>query len=242
MTLPAGFDPSVNHTIGVNKVGDTFYFALDGIAQPSRPAPMPLGCQLGLVTEDSTAVFTGVSVLDRNAWGSSLAGTDAGNIYGGGLQAGYWIENDPTSLESASLGAGWNSIYGKAGLASSNYTVSASARLVSSGTTSAHPKYGIYVCYVDENNYVQEWIDPTNNQFVSHVLLGGVDEGWTTSTLPTLFDTSLGHVLSATKSGSSYTLDLDGVAQPSRTGPTTGCQIGAVTEDATANYRSISAG
>jgi glucosylceramidase len=242
MALPSGFDPSVNHTIGVNKVGDTFNFTLDGVTQPSRPAPVPLGCQIGLVTEDTAAAFTNVTVLDRNAWGNSLGGTNAGNIYGGGLQAGSWIENDPTSLESTSLGAGWNSIYGKAGLASSNYTVSASARLVSTGTTSAHPKYGIYACYVNENNYVQEWIDSTNDQFVSHVILGGVDEGWTTSTLPALFDTSIGHVLSATKSGSSYTLNLDGVAQPSRTGPTTGCQIGAVTEDAAANYRSISAG
>ena len=242
MALPTGFDPSVNHTIGVNKVGDTFNFTLDGVSQPSRSAPIALGCQVGLATEDTAAVFTGVNVFDRNAWGNSQGGSDAGNIYGGGLQAGSWTENDPMSLESTSLGAGWNSVYGKAGLASSNYTVSASARLVASGTTSAHPKYGIYACYVNENNYVQEWIDPTNNQFVSHVVLSGVDQGWTTSTLPSGFDTSVGHVVSATKSSGTYTLKLDGVAQPSRSGPTTACQVGAVTEDSAVNYRSISAG
>ncbi len=238
-TLPTGFNPAVAHTIGVDKSGDTFRFTLDGVAQPSRPAPVPAGCQVGLVTEDSTAAFTALTVLDRKAWGDSRYGTNATNIYGGGPQRGAWIINDSASIENTGLGSGWNSTFGSAGLFASDYTVSAAARRVAVGTTSAHPKYGIYACYRDDSNYVQAWIDPSNSQFATHVLVGGSDLGWTTSALPGGFDPTASHTIASVKTGSGFTFTLDGVTQPSRTAAITGCQIGAVTEDVAANFRSI---
>jgi glucosylceramidase len=236
--LPTGFNPSAPHTIGVDKVSGTFSFTLDGVAQPSRPATMP-GCQAGLVTEDSTAVFTNISVQDRLAWGDSRYGTDGANIFGGGPTQGSWIANNTNSLESTSLGSGWSSIYGHAGMSASNYTLSAGLLRVSAGTTSAHPKYGIYGCYRDENNYVQAWIDPTNNQFVTHAIVAGSDLGWSPQTLPGGFNPAASHTIATTKSGSTFSFTLDGVAQSPRTAAITGCQVGAVTEDTAANYRNI---
>jgi len=238
-TLPSGFNPSSTHTIGVDKSGSTFSFTLDGVAQPSRPAPIP-GCQVGLVTEDSTAAFTNLNVQDRLAWGDSRYGTNSGNPYGGGPVRGSWIVNNTNSLESTSLGSGWNSIYGKAGLSATTYTVSASVRRVAAGTTSSNPKYGIYGCYQNDANYVQAWIDPNANQFVTHALAGGTDLGWSPQTLPAGFNPTVNHTIAVAKSGSTFSFTLDGVTQSSRSAALTGCQIGAVTEDAAANFRNIS--
>ncbi len=236
--LPSGFNPAVAHTIGVNKVGSTFEFTLDGVAQPSRPAPIP-GCQLGLVTEDTRASYSALTVYDRLAWGSSRNGANAANIYGGGLRRGPWTVNDTKSLMGTGLGSGWNAIYGVDGIQSSNYTMSASVRRVKAGTTSAHPKYGVFACYRDDSNYVQAWLDPSNNEFVTHALVGGVDLGWSPTTLPGGFDPATGHTISVTKSGSTFTFKLDGVTQGTRTAAISGCQIGLVTEDVAANFRAI---
>lgn len=236
--LPVGFDPAVAHTIGVNKVGDTFQFTLDGVAQPSRPAPIP-GCQLGLVTEDTRASYSALTVYDRLAWGASRHGANAGNIYGGGLVRGPWTINDVASVMSTGLGSGWNSIYGVDGIQSGNYTVSTAVRQVKAGTTSAHPKYGIYACYRDDENYVQAWLDPTTHEFVTHAIVGGVDSGWSPTTLPSGFNAATAHTISVTKSGSTFTFTLDGVTQSARTASISGCQIGLVTEDVQANFRSI---
>lgn len=237
--LPGGFNPNTAHTLSWNKSGDTFTFAIDGVAQPSRPAPIP-GCQVGLVTEDTTATFSALTVYDRLEWGASRAGNDAANIYGGGVVRGPWTVNDVDSLMSTGVGTGWNSIYGVDGIQSANYTVAAKVRQVKAGVTSAHPKYGIYACYYDDDNYVQAWIDPTNSEFVTHALVGGVDLGWSPTSLPGGFDPETNHTISVTKLGSSFTFTLDGVTQSSRSASISNCQIGLVTEDVAANFREIS--
>ncbi len=239
-TLPAGFNHGAYHTIAVDKTGDTFRFTLDGVTQPSRTATISGGCQIGLVTEDTRADFTNVKVRDRLQWGDSLNGSNAGNIYGGGLTRGNWVVNSANSVQATSLGSGWNSLYRGAGLRTADYTLSASVRRVAAGTTSAFPKYGVYGCYVNDQNYVQAWIDPVSNQFVSHVLVGGTDLGWSgTKALPAGFNPSTNHTIVVTKSGSTFQFTLDGVAQPSRTAAISGCQVGAVTEDVRANYRNF---
>jgi glucosylceramidase len=238
--LPSGFNPASTHTLTVDKSGSTFNFTLDGVAQPSRPDPIG-NCQIGLVTEDSSVTYTNTTMLDRLAWGDSQHGTNAGNIYGGGTLRGDWIVNSPNSLESTSTGTGWSSMFGVAGIRTSDYTVSASLRRVAAGGTSAFPKYGIYACYYDDSNYIQSWIDPNSNQFVSHALVGGTDLGWSgTAALPSGFDPSASHTISVTKTGSTFTFTLDGVAQPSRTAALSNCQVGVVTEDTKANYRNFS--
>ncbi len=135
-TLPAGFDFSAFHTIKMDKVGTTFRFWLDGVPQPSRTATIAGGCQIGLITEDTTADYVNVGVVDRLQWGNSVNGANAGNIYGGGPTRGEWVVNSPTSLQTVSLGDGWNSIYRGAGLRTADYTLNATVRRVAAGTTS----------------------------------------------------------------------------------------------------------
>lgn len=208
-----------------------------------RTAAIAGGCQVGLVTEDTRAGYANLEVLDRLQWGDSVHGVAGGNPHGGGLVRGDWAVNSPTSVQSTSLGAGWSSIYRGAGLRTSDYTVSTTARRIGVGTTSAAPKYGIYGCYYDDENYVQAWVDPVSNEFVSHVLVGGVDLGWSgKQPLPSGFDPARSHTISVTKSGSTFQFSLDGVAQPSRTAAVSGCQIGAVTEDSRVNYRNLVVG
>ncbi|MEV4511241.1 hypothetical protein AB0K00_19985 [Dactylosporangium sp. NPDC049525] len=238
--LPGGFNTGVAHKLTVDRQGSTFRFALDGVAQPSRTVAITGGCQIGLVTEDTAAEFTNAQVLDRLEWGDARFGSNPGNIYGGKAVRGGWVVNAPQSLESTSLGSGWSSIYGAAGIRTTDYTLSASVRRVAAGTTSTSPKYGVYGCYNDDLNYVQAWIDPVNNAFVSHVLVGGTDLGWSgVQALPGGFNPAVPHTVTVTKTGSTFTFKLDGVAQPSRTAALSNCQVGAVTEDVKANYRAV---
>ena len=237
--LPLGFNPGENHTLAVDKSGTTFRFTLDGVAQPSRTANLS-SCQIGLVTEDTAADYSAVTVRDRLEWGDSVNGTNGGNIYGGGLARGNWAINSPTSIMSTSLGTGWSSLYRGAGIRTADYSLSATVRRVAAGTTSPFPKYGVYGCYYNDANYVQAWIDPLAGEFVSHVLVGGTDQGWTgKKALPAGFNPAASHTIVVTKTGSTFQFTLDGVAQPSRTAALSGCQVGAVTEDTKANYRDV---
>lgn len=238
-TLPTGFNPANTHTLTADKSGLTFRFTLDGVDQPSITANMPAGCQTGLVTEDSAVAFTNATVTDRLAWGNSTHSANAANIYGGGLIRGNWVVNNPTSLESTSVGSGWSSMFGAAGVRTTNYTVSSKVRRVAAGTTSAAPKYGIYGCYYDDSNYLQAWIDPVSGQFATHALVAGNDLGWSGNALPGGFNPATDHTIAVVKSGTTFSFTLDGVAQPARTASLSGCQIGAVTEDTKANYRGI---
>jgi glucosylceramidase len=237
--LPAGFDPAAFHTLTAEREGITYRFFLDGVEQPSRDAPIP-GCQIGLVTEDTAAQYQGLEILDRVPWGDSVLGDDASNVYGGGFQRGDWVVNNSASVGANSVGSGWSSIYRGAGMDDSSYTMSATVERIGVGTTSPYPKYGVYACYRDDENYVQGWIDPVAGEFVSHVLVNGVDLGWGgTQALPAGFDPAVDHTITATKTGTTFAFALDGVAQPSRTAAVSDCQIGLVTEDVRAVYRGV---
>jgi glucosylceramidase len=237
--LPTGFDPGVFHTITAQREGITYHFFVDAVEQPSRQAPIA-GCQVGLVSEDTAVEYQALSLLDRIPWGDSLYRNSPSNIYGGGLQRGDWVVDNSASVGSNSLGSGWSSIYRGAGMNDSSYTLTATATRLQAGTTSAYPKYGVYGCYKDDSNYVQAWIDPNAGEFVTHVLVNGTDLGWGgTQALPVGFDPTQAHTIIVQKSGSTFTFQLDSVAQPSRTAAISGCQIGLVTEDVRALFRGV---
>src|SRR5690606_27872092 len=89
----------------------------------------------------------------------------------------------------------------------------------------------------DVNNYVQAWIDPTSDNFVTHAVVGGVDLGWNNVALPGGFDEKEYHTISVTRSGNSFTFSLDGVTQQTRTAAVGNGQVGLVSDDLTANCR-----
>ena len=214
---------------------------MDGVAQPSLTRSVSTYlpyCQLGLVTEDATANFTGLKVANHDAWGASVAGNDTANKYGGGVQTGSWTVNNSQGLdETTNDGDSWDSIFGDSNLTAPNYTFSAGMAQVSKGTNS--PKYGMYACYKDGSNYMSGWIDSTNGQFDVHSVVGGTASGWATTALPTGFDPTVQHVVKVAKSGGTYTFSIDGVTQTNATATLSGCQVGLVTQDTRVQYRSV---
>jgi GH43 family beta-xylosidase len=67
--LPAGFDPTVFHTLKVVKSGAVYTFSLDGVQQQQRTFtgatfPVLLNGQPGLVTEDTQADYRNVAVTN----------------------------------------------------------------------------------------------------------------------------------------------------------------------------------
>lgn len=245
-SLPGGFSPTSAHTLGWRRSGSTMTFQLDGAAEPALSTAVNTAlpyCQLGLVTEDSAVSYQSFSVTDNDAWGNSVHGTDGSNPYGGGLEAGTWRVNDHRSADSMSTGSGWNSIYTDPTLTSTTYSYSAQARRVATGgTPGVAPKYGIDACYIDGSNYVQGWIDPTNDAFVTHGEDHGTEIPWTSVPLPTGFDPTIPHTIGVTRTGAGYAFTLDGAAMRTVTTSTSfaGCQVGLVTQDTKVDFRLIS--
>jgi hypothetical protein len=194
-------------------------------------------CQVGLVTEDHRAEFRNLSVIDPLRWGSSQLGTNTGKIYAGGVRRGDWAVASPQSVTATTLGSGWSSLF--RGYLSGDGTVSVSGQAVQAGTTSSFPKYGVYAAYRDENNYVQGWIDPTSGNYVTHAVVGGTDLGWVNNALPGGFNAHAQHTIAATRIGNSFAFTLDGVAQQTRVAAVGDGQVGVVSEDYRANFRSF---
>ncbi|MDQ6686321.1 MAG: hypothetical protein M3Z50_01700 [Actinomycetota bacterium] len=175
-----------------------------------------------------------------NTWGNSTYGTDSGTIYAGGLQTGTWAHLSQTATSSTALGAGWASTYnGDASL--TNDVVTADLQHVTSGTTSAYPKYGIYAAYHDVTHYVQAFIDPGSCLcFVAHVR-NNTDDRYFNTALPTGFDASAWHTIKVVRAAASFTFNLDGELQDQHSDFDIGAaQMGLVTEDTTANYQNVS--
>lgn len=233
--LPVGFVAGVAHNISVRRTDNTYTFYLDGVQQQTRSAILGAGCQLGLVTEDYRAEFTNVALIDPSRWGSSQLGTNAGNIWDGGVRRGDWAVAGVDSTTINTLGTGWSSIY--RGYVQGNQTVSVRAQGIKPGTTASWPKYGVYAAYRNQDNYVQGWIDPTSDNFVTHARVSGVDLGWVNNPLPGGFNEKLYHTISVTRSANTFTFLLDGVQQQTRVAMMGDGQFGLVSEDYRANFR-----
>ena len=177
--LPGGFVETNPHTVSVTRSGDSFAFYLDGALKQTRTADVGEACQVGLVTEDYRANFDNVNLIDPLRWGSSLQGTNSANIWAGGPRRGDWAVSGIDSATITSQGSGWASLF--RGYLQGDQTVSVQAQAIDPGTTSSFPKYGVYAAYVNENNYVQAWIDPTSDDFVTHAVAGGATLAGTTS-------------------------------------------------------------
>jgi hypothetical protein len=232
--LPGGFVSTVAHNVKVQRKGDDFTFWLDGTQQQTRTVAIE-ECQAGLVTEDYSAQFRNVSIIDPSLWGNSQSGTNGGNIWDGGLMRGDWAVAGPQSAQITSLGTGWSSIF--RGYKQGDNTVSVQAQAVKAGTTSSFPKYGIYASYLDEGNYAQAWIDPTSHNYVTHGKAGGADLGWNNIALPGGFNQNAYHTISVTRAGNVFSFYLDGALQQTRTMAVGNGQPGLVSEDYAANFR-----
>lgn len=188
----------------------------------------------------ATFTWSGTPAIDPSGWGDSSLSANGANPFGGGLRTGTWTITDADTLSQTALGGGmWPSIY--VGYPDrSDFTADVEMTGVTRGTTAANPKYGMYACYRDESNYMQAWIDPDEDEFVSHAVVGGTDLGWSPVGLPGGFDPTDPHVMRAQRTGNSFAFSLDGSLLQTRVAPVPQeCQLGLVTEDYAVNFDDI---
>ena len=223
--LPSTFDWTVAHNIRVERNWSGNYkFFLDGALQQTRQIGNIVG-QMGLVTEDTKANYTNVKMDSTQGWGDPAYD---------GLQNGKYEILSARDVVGWATGLGWKGLWRKAAPTTANYTLESGIRLKAQGPT-GYPKYGFFVCYQDDRNHMTVWLDPRYGVLASHAVAGGVDLGWQNVALGTFSFTST-HTVKVFRSGSSFTVYVDGVQKHVRSVGLTSCQTGLVSEDAQVEY------
>lgn len=191
---------------------------------PNLGTPVPGGLSLPLPSGEGLACST---CNIYYGWGSSASGT---------LVKGTWNLISDTAASITSLGAGWQHLF-RGDVASTDYTVSAQAKWVATGTTSNYPKYGIYATYKDSSNYVAAFLDKNNKVLATFGKVQGVDQNWQNSRINVNFGQF--HTIKVVKNGTTFQFYLDNKLYQTRTFNISNGQIGLVTEDTKADYQNV---
>lgn len=119
--------------------------------------------------------------------------------------------------------------------AATNYTAEFHAKQMARGT-SASPRYGATFSYVDENNYGVAMLSSKNNRLETHMVVGGVSQGWVNAALPAGFDYSKWHNIRVEKSGSKFNIYVDNMLKVTSSANLGGGKVGYVSEDTHADF------
>ncbi len=224
-TLPTGLNWSVAHNLRIERSwsGEHKFF-LDGVLQQTRQLGNVIG-QMGLVTEDTQANYTNVRMDPTQGWGDPAVD---------GYQNGQYEIRSARDVIGWATGSGWKGLWRQAPRTTAGYTVEAGVRLRGQGST-PYPKYGVYGCYQDARNHMTTWLDPKSGVLATHAVAGGVDLGWQNTPLGT-FTFTTAHTVKVVRSGSTFTVYLDGVQRQVRSVGLTTCQTGLVSEDTQVEY------
>jgi GH43 family beta-xylosidase len=178
-------------------------------------------------------------------WGNAFGDAAEGDTTDG-VRAGNWSVRSASSAGLGSFGGySWTRLFKASNPNFQTYTVSADLQWVATGSTSAFPKYGIYACYDDRNNWVTAWIDRKYMVLATYAVVQGTAQSWQNAPLPAGFDPTRYHTLTVRKMGATFTFYLDGVQLQQRVFPgtfpvLTNGQVGLITEDTEANYQNVS--
>jgi GH43 family beta-xylosidase/uncharacterized protein YjdB len=226
--LPDAFDFRIYHNLRVDKVGNNFKFYVDGKLTMERDYNISNG-QIGLITVDTKTDFRNVS-LDAYGWGVSASGKPV---------EGKWLPKSSSEISGLTAGPGWMQIF-NGDLERNDYTVEAEARQVAVGGTQAFPKYGIYACFKDKDNFVTAWLDPKYEGFVTFARVNGQDQQWINADLKnTGFKYSDFNKIKVEKIGSTFKFYLNGVLKLTRNFNISNGQIGVISEDVKTEYKNI---
>lgn len=202
----------------------------------------------GLFCESAQAEFDGYRVTNGcldTFEGSALAwtGSEAGAPTSGTWQvtdlrpAGDQGQPEWRVLRQDQMGTSgglWRSIF-RPGRARS-YEFSVALAQLDLGTTSSTPRFGIYSCYSNEQNYSVAFIDVKNRRFSTSAVVAGQDAGWQHTSWPIGFNPTLFNTIRVAKDAGSQSFYLNGVLMQTRSIAITDGQIGLVTEDAKSYY------
>lgn len=216
------------HNMKVTKLGSSFDFYIDGVLMQNRILDITNG-QTGLVTEDAKADYKNASVSNYG-WFESISGTAV---------TGTWTYYNNNSASLSSLGNTWPD-WAKTFIGNSylyDYSASANIKLVAKGTTADYPKYGIYACYKDANNYVGAFLESTTRQFVTYAVVDGVSQDWMGTALNITYTNY--HNVKVEKAGSTFKFYVDGSLKQTRIFNIAYGQIGLVAEDAKADFKNV---
>jgi GH43 family beta-xylosidase len=212
--LPVNFDFSAPHTILISKSGAGEYaFSLDGEVMDQRSETVDFG-HVGVFSNSTGVHFRNVTLRATNfGWGDAFGDAAEGlprswSVPSSGFARGNWSITDAATVESANTGSNWDTLY-QGNPNFSRYSVQVNTRVLENGIGDTPPSYGLIVCHDDRNNQLTLWIDAAQNTLAWKAVVKGQASSQSVA-LPAGFDTAGTHMLSATKSGSSFTFLLDG--------------------------------
>lgn len=232
------------HEVKVIKIGSEFRFYVDGRYVGKRIADIDKG-QIALSCVDTKASYRDIAVQPTTVfdpdthqgeesnfgWGTSISGMP---------ESGEWIKESATSLASNSFGNGFRSTF--TGGYRANYVVSSKIQHIATGNTDPFPKYGLFACYVDGDNYVAAFIDKKYGLATQVRVNGaGPDGGPEWINLPADFSTNYNepHEIKVAKVNNEFRFYVDGKYVGKRMANISKGQIGLVTEDTKAKYTEI---
>ncbi|MCR2808033.1 family 43 glycosylhydrolase [Paenibacillus soyae] len=118
----------------------------------------------------------------------------------------------------------------------SDYTAEFHLKQMKQGN-SANPVYGVVFSYTNESNYGTAVLNRSLNRLETNFVVGGVSQGWQYASLPAGYDYTKWHQLRVEKSGSAFTIFVDGMKKQTRTvSGLGGGKIGYTTTDAHADF------
>ncbi|ADU29306.1 family 43 glycosylhydrolase [Evansella cellulosilytica] len=229
-SLPDDYNPSDWNSLKVEKTGHQFRFYLNDEFIIERTFAVDKG-QVGLVTEDTAAIFQNIYVNDEkvnHGWGPAWNGDTHGS----------WEISE--NLLSTTVGEtwDWHRIFQNRML-DTHYSVEADIRLLERGDVSNYNKHGLYAVYQDDDNFVSVWLDKNYNALATYGVVNGEVAGWSNVTLPHDFNHNEFNTLRVEKSGHNFKFFLNGELMKERGFAVDSGQIGLVSEDTAVEFKNI---
>lgn len=170
-----------------------------------------------------------------------LSGTEFDNFGAAksGLRSnGTWTQESDGSYTQSYLGGGWCNLWNKSALKES-YKATVDVKLMTEGTSSDYPKFGMYAGYKDNDNFLLVMFDVKFNSFASFARISGKDKGWKASTIPAGTDLKTANELKVIKSGNEFRIYVNGYLIEIENEPIDKAQTGFVTEDCVTSYNNF---
>ncbi|MDO3408440.1 family 43 glycosylhydrolase [Saccharibacillus sp. CPCC 101409] len=122
------------------------------------------------------------------------------------------------------------------GTTAADYTAEFNTKQIKQGTT-ANPLYGAVFSYTNESNYGVAVLNRSLNRLETQYVVGGVSQGWQYASLPSGFDYTKWHQIRVEKSGTAFTVYVDGMNKQTRNiQGLGGGKVGYTTSDAHADF------
>ena len=246
--LSAGsFDFTRYHKLRMERYGGRCLAYLDGRAMGSVAA-FQGNASAGLFCDSAEAEFDGFRVTNAfvdtfeaatHVWTDSEHGRPASGTWSliDLRAAGSFGQPEWRVLRQDELGTNegqWRSIF-RPGRACS-YEFSVAAAQVQVGSSSPTPRFGIYSCYQDDQNYSVAFIDGVACKLSTYAVVAGQGLGWQHTTLALGFTPALFNTIRVIKDSNTQLFYVNGTLLQTRTIAIQEGQIGLVTEDARADY------